>query len=83
MRTRIDDPADARLLELLAGDLDDDDDRHAEALGLLRQHPAMSEARAYVVSQAAEAKAKLSVVPSGPVREALEAFADIVAVRSS
>src|SRR5204863_1511752 len=34
------DPADAHLLELLAGDLTDDD-RHAEALRLLRAHPAM------------------------------------------
>ena len=76
------DPADARLHELLAGDLTDDD-RHAEALGLLRQHPAMGAARAYVVGQAQEAKQHLAAVPQGPVRDALEAFADIVAVRSS
>ena len=75
-------PADARLLALLDSDLSDDD-RHAEALDLLRKHPAMAEARAYVVAQAAEAKAKLAVVPPGPVREALEAFADIVAVRGA
>src|SRR5665811_644906 len=42
------DPADARLLELLGGDLRDDD-LHAEALELLRKHPAMDEARAYVL----------------------------------
>ena len=76
------DPADARLIELLDGDLTDDD-RHAEALDLLRKHPAMDEARAYVIAQAAEAKAKLAVLPQGPVRDALEAFADVVAVRSS
>nr|WP_243056327.1 polyprenyl synthetase family protein [Nocardioides sp. SR21] len=76
------DPADARLIELLDGDLGDDD-RHAETLDLLRKHPAMDEARAYVVAQAAEAKAKLAVLPPGPVRDALEAFADVVAVRSS
>ncbi|GAB6985253.1 polyprenyl synthetase family protein [Nocardioides pyridinolyticus] len=75
-------PADARLIELLDGDLTDDD-RHAEALDLLRKHPAMDEARAYVVAQAQAAKARLAVVPAGPVRDALEAFADIVAVRSS
>ena len=46
------DPADARLLELLAADLTDDE-LHAEALDLLRQHPAMDEARAYVVAEAA------------------------------
>jgi heptaprenyl diphosphate synthase len=76
------DPADARLHELLDGDLTDDD-RHAEALDLLRKHPAMAEARAYVVARAREAKAQLAAVPEGPVRDALEAFADIVAVRST
>ncbi|MBZ5740449.1 polyprenyl synthetase family protein [Nocardioides mangrovi] len=76
------DPADARLHELLDGDLTDDD-RHAEALDLLRKHPALDEARAYVVGQAQEAKQQLAPVPAGPVRDALEAFADIVAVRSA
>ncbi|NYD43454.1 polyprenyl synthetase family protein [Nocardioides panaciterrulae] len=76
------DPADARLLELLAADLSDDA-RHAEALGLLRKHPAMDEARAYVVARAQEAKALLTALPAGPVRDALEAFADIVAIRST
>ena len=76
------DPADARLQELLASDLTDDA-RHAEALELLRRHPAMGEARSYVVARAAEAKALLSALPDGPVREALEAFADVVAVRST
>ena len=76
------DPADARLIELLDGDLADDD-RHAEALDLLRKHAALDEARAYVVARAQEAKAQLAVVPEGPVRDALEAFADIVAVRST
>ncbi len=76
------DPADARLHELLAGDLTDDD-RHAEALRLLRAHPALGQARDYVVNQAREAKAHLAAVPAGPVRDALEAFADLVAVRSS
>lgn len=76
------DPADARLLELLDSDLADDD-RHAEALALLRAHPAMERAAAYVVAQAAEAKALLTVLDPGPVRTALESFADIVATRSS
>jgi heptaprenyl diphosphate synthase len=76
------DPADARLLELLAGPLTDDA-LHAEALALLRAHPAMDQARGYVVERAAEAKALLSVLPDGPVRAALAAFADVVATRSS
>jgi len=76
------DPADARLLELLAGELTDDD-LHAEALDLLRKHPALDQARAYVVARATEAKQHLAAVPQGPVRAALEAFADIVATRSA
>jgi heptaprenyl diphosphate synthase len=76
------DPADARLLELLDADLGDDQ-RHGEALDLLRKHPAMDGARAYVVGRAAEAKALLAALPQGPVRDALEAFADIVATRSA
>lgn len=76
------DPADARLIELLDADLTDDV-LHAEALDLLRRHPAMEEARAYVVAQAEEAKSHLAVLPEGSVRSALEAFADIVAVRSA
>jgi len=75
------DPADARLLELLDADLSDDA-LHAEALELLRRHPAMDQARAYVVARAQEAKARLAAVPEGPVRDALEAFADAVAIRS-
>lgn len=77
-----DDPADARLLELLGGDLADDA-LHAEALALLRAHPAMAAARDYVVSEANEAKRLLGALPDGPVRTALETFADVVADRSS
>ena len=76
------DPADARLHELLAGDLADDA-LHGEALGLLRAHPAMAAARDYVAAEAADAKRLLTVLPDGPVRTALEAFADVVADRSS
>ncbi len=76
------DPADARLYELLDGDLADDD-LHAEALELLRRHPAMEQARDYVAARSEEAKGHLKVLPEGPVRAALEAFADAVAVRSS
>lgn len=76
------DPADARLQELLSSAITDDD-LHAEALGLIRAHPAMAEARAYVAGLSAEAKALLEALPAGPVRVALEAFADVVADRSS
>jgi heptaprenyl diphosphate synthase len=75
-------PEDSRLLQLLDSDLSDDD-LHGEALALLRVHPAMDEARAYVVGRAQEAKALLAILPTGPVRKALEEFADIVATRST
>lgn len=76
------DPADARLVELLGQPLTDDA-LHAEALALLRAHPALEQARAYVVERATEAKALLAALPEGSVRSALESFADIVAVRSA
>jgi heptaprenyl diphosphate synthase len=77
------DPADARLLELLDADLSDDT-LHAEALDLLRKHPAMDEARAYVLERAAEARQLLTVLPEGsPVRDALDAFAEVVATRTA
>ena len=75
-------PQDARLLQLLDSDLADDD-LHAEALTLLRAHPAMEQARDYVVARAQEAKSLLTTLPRGSVREALENFADIVATRST
>ncbi|RYU14869.1 polyprenyl synthetase family protein [Nocardioides iriomotensis] len=77
------DPGDARLLELLDGDLADDA-LHAETLDLLRRHPAMDEARAYVLDRAREARQLLTVLPEGsPVRAALDAFAEIVATRTA
>jgi heptaprenyl diphosphate synthase len=75
-------PQDARLLQLLDSDLSDDA-LHAEALTLLRAHPAVEQARAYVVARAQEAKALLAVVPEGPVRDALAIFADHVATRTT
>jgi heptaprenyl diphosphate synthase len=79
---RSQDPADGRLLELLSGPLTDDAP-HAEALGLLRAHPAMDEARAYVLELAQEATEVLAVLPEGPVKEALVAFADLIATRTA
>ena len=75
-------PEDARLLELLAGDLADDD-LHGEALDLLRKHPAMDEARQYVLDRAREAQDLITVVPEGPVRDALDAFAVLIATRTA
>ncbi|HSE09492.1 MAG TPA: polyprenyl synthetase family protein [Nocardioidaceae bacterium] len=76
------DPSDARLLELLDSDLTDDA-LHAEALDLLRKHPAMDEAREYVVARANEARELLRVLPESPTREALDTFAALIATRTS
>ena len=76
------DPGDTRLLELLGSDLADEG-RHAEALDLLRKHPAMDEARSYVSDRADEARELLGVLPEGPVREALHALADLVVHRTA
>jgi heptaprenyl diphosphate synthase len=75
-------PEDARLRELLAQALTDDAD-HAEALALLRAHPAMDQARAYVLDLARRASERLDVLPEGPVRDALVAFADLIATRTT
>ena len=76
------DPADARLLELLASRLVDDD-LHAEALRLLRAHPALGQARDYVRTLAREATEALDVLAEGPVKDALVAFAELIATRTA
>jgi geranylgeranyl pyrophosphate synthase len=78
---RANDPADARLLELLDGDLDDDA-LHAEALGLLRGHPAMDAARADLRRWADDARAVLEPLPVSPARAAMEALCEVVVART-
>ncbi|MCX6460338.1 MAG: polyprenyl synthetase family protein [Actinobacteria bacterium] len=75
------DPADARLQELLSGPITDDAD-HAEALALLRAHPAMEQARAEAQRWANEARASVQVLPESRVREAFETLCDAVVSRS-
>lgn len=69
------DPADERLQALLSGPITDDGD-HAEALELLRAHPAMDKARDDVRHWADEARAVLAPLPDIPARRALEAVCD-------
>jgi len=75
------DPGDARLRELLSQPLVDDD-LHAEALALLRAHPAMEQARAEVQRWAADARSVLGPLPDVPARAALEALCDTVVTRT-
>jgi heptaprenyl diphosphate synthase len=74
------DPADARLLELLAADLRDDS-LHAEALDLLRDHAAIERAREHTLGVAREAQELLAPLGEGEVQDALRALAVSVVSR--
>lgn len=74
---RSDDPADARLKDLVSRPLSDDDEV-AEALALLRTHRCMEQARAFVEVQAEGARESLQALPAGPARDALEQLCDTV-----
>ncbi|MDQ6873752.1 MAG: polyprenyl synthetase family protein [Actinomycetota bacterium] len=76
-----DDPAEARLRELIAKPLDDDL-LHAEALRLLRGSPAMGRARETLAGYATTARDLLAPLPDVPAREALESLADFVVART-
>ena len=82
MALRSTEPRDARLRDLLSRPLSDDAE-HAEALALMRSHPALAEARAYVLQLSRSAVELLDVVPEGPVKAALVGFADLVATRAA
>ena len=69
------DPTDARLIELLDSDLSDDDAAVAEALELLRRHPALEQAREETFAVAREAQALLDPLPDTPAKAALQALA--------
>ncbi|MEV6983831.1 polyprenyl synthetase family protein [Sphaerisporangium sp. NPDC051017] len=73
-------PEDARLRELLAGPVAEED--IDEAVTLLRANPAMVRARAELMSWVERARADLSALPDIPAREALLALCTYVADRS-
>lgn len=75
-------PEDARLLALLDGGIADDAEL-AEALALMRAHPAMEQARREVERRAEVARSALAVLPDGPAKDALSALCDTVITRSS
>jgi heptaprenyl diphosphate synthase len=75
-------PGDTRLVELLnRGELTDPD-LHAEALALLRAHPAMEMARADTRRWAATARDEILALPDVPARAAFEAMCEFVAERT-
>jgi heptaprenyl diphosphate synthase len=75
-------PGDARLVELLScGELTDPA-LHAEALALLRAHPAMEMARADTRRWAATARTEILALPDVPARAAFESLCEFVAERT-
>jgi heptaprenyl diphosphate synthase len=76
------DPEDLRLRELITLDLAADDELHAEALKLLRRHPALERARRDTLRYAEEARALLAPLPDCPAKAALQGLCDAVAIRT-
>jgi heptaprenyl diphosphate synthase len=77
-----DDPAEARLRELVAAPVTDDA-LHAEALELLRSSRSLRRATDVTREYADRARARLVAVPEGEVRDALSALCDYVVTRTS
>ncbi|WP_040160099.1 polyprenyl synthetase family protein [Mobilicoccus massiliensis] len=75
-------PEDARLLNLLDADLSNDEQGVAEALELLRAHPAMEEARVYTRGIAARAQEQLTPLPESAAVDALRTLAASVVDRA-
>jgi heptaprenyl diphosphate synthase len=75
------DPADARLHTLLRSDLGHDEAALTEALGLLRAHPALEQARQDTHAVARSAVDALAGLPESEARTALEALATSVVTR--
>ncbi|MFF5369020.1 polyprenyl synthetase family protein [Streptomyces sp. NPDC013187] len=72
---------DIALCELLDSDLTDDD-RHTEALRLLRAHPALEQARRDTVRYARDARSALAPLPECTAKTALQELCDAVVHRA-
>ena len=77
-----DDPADARLLQLLDSDLHEEAALH-EVLDLLRHHRCIDQAREEVRRRAQAARALLEPLPVGPARDALDGLCTTVVTRTA
>jgi heptaprenyl diphosphate synthase len=77
------DASAARLREILAIGPITDDALHAEALSLLRESAAMKRARETVRSYAEEARSRLTPLPDGSAKRAMEALCDFIADRTN
>ena len=77
------DPGEARLRHLLTECDLTDAGLHAEALALLRQSPAMGEARQSVREWIGDARDRVARLPGLPARAAFEALCDFVITRTA
>jgi heptaprenyl diphosphate synthase len=75
-------PGDDRLVELLGLGKLTDPGLHAEALALLRAHPAMDLARADLRSWAGAARTEIRALPDRPARAAFESMCDFMTERT-
>ena len=75
-------PGGERLRELLARGPLTDDAAYAEALALLRAHPAMKEARADLGRWTDRARGHVLALPPGPARAAFEKLCDFMVERT-
>ena len=76
-------PSEVRLRELLSLEDLADSELHSEALGLLRESPALEEARETVRSWIGGATALLAKLPDVPARAAFESLCDFVITRTA
>ena len=74
--------SDGRLVDLLSMDELTDAALHAEALGLLRDHPAMEMAKADTRHWAELARTQILELPAVPARSAFEALCEFVVERT-
>jgi heptaprenyl diphosphate synthase len=77
------DTASVRLREILSAGPVTDDATHAEALGLLRESPALKRARETVRACTQRARESLTLLPDTPARRALESLCDFIGERTS
>ena len=76
------DPADERLRTLLSSGPLTDDAEYAEALALLRAHPALKTAHAELARWADRARTQVLALPAGPAQDAFEKLCDFVVERT-
>jgi heptaprenyl diphosphate synthase len=77
------DAASVRLREILSAGPVTDDALHAEALGLLRESPALKRARETVRAYAEDARSRLALLPDTSPRRALDSLCDFIADRTN